>query len=469
MKQCPRCASVITSKMKKCDRCGMPLDGVDFSDELEQEQKNKIQQKAEKKAKKKAEKLAKKQAKKEKAEREEISTTDFSKFATNAEKPEEEPVPVVEPGKKGFKGKKAKKKAQEAKPQFELDENGEFNIDTTDVEIVGEETGKIIEEHQKQTYSVKKARGDYREPKIKWWEIYKLADRAFARRKIKREVNKAAKIKPDFINKTKLMLLAIFLGWCGSHNFYAKNKKKGWTQVITFIIWIGVVILAPFVPFLAKVQISVGGCAGFIDCVIWFGDIFNIAFNSFKYRIQKEGFIFAMNVETRAKLGEKYIDLELYKKPWWVRFKVWCQKKRRDYEEWKHERRQKMIEKEKAKLEKAEEQAKIDAEIARKEAMEDAELAKKKQEEASKFVVDEKTISELKSFGDEDTKELKVEKTETKKETKTEEKQESQKEEKAESKPKTTKAKLSVKTSAKKTASKTTGGQKKNTSKNNKK
>ena len=461
MKQCPRCASVITSKMKKCDRCGMPLDGVDFSDELEQEQKNKIQQKAEKKAKKKEEKLAKKQAKKEKAEREEISTTDFSKFATNAEAVEEEQEQIIEPTKKGFKSKRAKKKDQIAKPKFELDENGEFNIDTSDVEIVGAETGKMIEEHQKQTYSVKKARGDYREPKIKWWEIYKLADRAFARRKIKREVNKAAKIKPDFINKTKLMLLAIFLGWCGSHNFYAKNKKKAWTQVITFIIWIGVVILAPFVPFLAKVQISVGGCAGFIDCVIWFGDIFNIAFNSFKYRIQREAFIFAMNVETRAKLGEKYIDLDLYKKPWWVKFKIWCKKKRRDYDEWKHDRRQRMIEKEKAKLEKAEEQAKIDAEIARKEAMEDAELKKKKQEKAAKFVVDEKTISELQSFGNEDTKELKAEKVEKQ----SEEKEEKKEEVKTETKPKTQKAKISVKTGAKKTASKNSNGQKKNNSK----
>ena len=28
-----------------------------------------------------------------------------------------------------------------------------------------------------------------------------------------------------------------------------------------------------------------------------------------------------MNIETRAKLGEKYIDMDLYQKPWWFRFK----------------------------------------------------------------------------------------------------------------------------------------------------
>ena len=68
--------------------------------------------------------------------------------------------------------------------------------------------GKIIEERQKQTYSVKKARGDYREPKIKWWEIYKLADRAFARKKIKKEVAKASKIKPfSYTTKPVLAML----------------------------------------------------------------------------------------------------------------------------------------------------------------------------------------------------------------------------------------------------------------------
>lgn len=443
MKQCPRCASEITSKMKKCDRCGLPLDDVDFSDDVEQEKKEALT-KAQKKEAKKAKKQAKKQEKKEKKERESVSNTDFSQFATNAENKPEEPEVVI---KKGLFGTKTKKSSKQLKPQFEIDENGEFNISTDDVELVGKETAKIIDEQYTKTYSVKKARGDYRPPKIKWWEIYKLADRSFARRKIKKEVNKAAKIKPDFINKTKLLLLAIFLGWCGSHNFYAKNKKKGWVQLIAFFVWIGVTFLSPYVWILSRVQISIGGFAGFLTCAIWFSDIFNIIFNSFKYRIQKEGFIFAMNVETRAKLGEKYIDLDLYKKPWWVRFKVWCQKKKRGYEEWKHDRRQRLIEKEKAKIAAKEEKEKIEAEIARHEAQEDAELARKKQEERTSLVVDEKTISELKSFGEEDTAVLKVETT------KADKKEENVKEKtvvKKVSKPKTPKAKFDSKTTSKK-------------------
>ena len=436
MKQCPRCAAEITSKMKKCEKCGLPLDSVDFSDELEKQELEIKNKKAEKKAEKRAKKLARKQELKEKRERESVSTTDFSKFASNVEH-EEEPEEYVQ--KKGLFGSKKKKKNKQEKPNFEIDENGEFYINTADVEIVGEETGKLIEEQHSKSYSVKKARGDYREPKIKWWEIYKLADRAFARRKIKKEVNKAAKIKPEFVKKSTLLTRAIFLGWCGSHNFYAKNTKKGWTSVISFILWMGIAFFASYIPFLRKIQVSIGGCAGFICLFIWLGDIFNIVFNSFKYRLQREKFIFSLNIETRAKLGEKYIDYELYKKPWWFRFKVWCQKKKRNYEEWKHDRRQRLIEKEKAKLAKQEEQAKIDEEIARHEAMEDAEIEKKKQEERAKLIIDEGMVAELKSFGDEDTKVLKVN---------SEEKTEEQKPEPKKDKSKT-KAKITVKKSAK--------------------
>ena len=439
MKQCPRCAAEITSKMKKCEKCGLPLDSVDFSDELEKQEQEIQNKKAEKKAEKRAKKLARKQELKEKRERESVSTTDFSKFASNVEHEEE---PEEYEVKKGLFGStKKKKKNKQEKPNFEIDENGEFYISTSDVEIVGEETGKLIEEQHAKSYSVKKARGDYREPKIKWWEIYKFADRAFARRKIKKEVNKASKIKPEFVKKSTLLTRAVFLGWCGSHNFYAKNTKKAWTSVISLILWMGIAFFAPVIPVLNKIQVSVGGCAGFIVLFIWFGDIFNIVFNSFKYRLQKEKFIFSLNIETRAKLGEKYIDYELYKKPWWFRFKVWCQKKKRNYEEWKHDRRQRLIEKEKAKLAKQEEQAKIDEEIARHEAMEDAEIEKKKQEERAKLIMDEGLVSELKSFGNEDTKVLKVQ---------AEEKVEEEKPEPQKDKPKT-KAKVVAKKSTKNT------------------
>ena len=433
MKQCPRCSAEITSKMKKCDKCGMPLDGVDFSDEIAKKEQEAKQAKIDKKNKKIEDKKAKKQAKKEKRLRESVSDTDFKEYALGeGEKPAKETRGLLGGPRRGSKNA--------SKLNFDIDENGEYNISTSDVEIVGAETGKIIDEQYTKNYSVKKARGDYRPPKIKWWEIYKFADRAFAKRKIKKEVNKAAKIKPSFIKKTKLLLLSIFFGWCGAQNFYAKNYKKGWFQLLMLFVSIPVIFLGAYVPFFRKIEVSVGGFGAFINLFFWISDTINICFNSFRYRIQREGFIFALNIETRAKLGEKYIDLDLYKKPWWVRFKVWCQKKKRGYEEWKHDRRQRLIEKEKAKLAKAAEKAAIEEEIARHDAIEDAEIEKQKQE---KLVVDKKTLEELKSFGDEDTKVLKAETKETEEKPKT-------------SKPKTPKAKFSSKTSSSKKSTKNT-------------
>ncbi len=392
MKQCPRCASEISVGDKVCPRCNLPVDkmNLDFSDE-NKPKKVKLTS-AQKRERKKQEKLARKEEQRAKKLREQRSDTDFSKFASNSN----EPV-----GTDIIEARKAKKKKSLA-PKFELDEHGEFNIDTADVEIIGEKTGKMIEEHHKQTYSVKKARGDYREPKIKWWEIYKLADRSFARRKIKKEVSKAAKIKPDFISKTKLFLLTLFFGWCGAHNFYAKNKRKGWVSVVCLILWISIHILGlRRIWIFDDIQLSVSGLCGFIVMFIWLSDIVNVLFNNFKYRIQSDEFIFGMNVKTRAKLGEKYIDLDLYQKPWWVRFKVWCQKKKRGYDEWQHDRRQRMIEKEKAKQARLEEIARIDAEIAEFEAKESLKSKDQKMEDVKKSLKETKVLDDIKTFENE--------------------------------------------------------------------
>ena len=104
-----------------------------------------------------------------------------------------------------------------------------------------------------------------------------------------------------------------------------------------------------------------------------------------------------MNIETRAKLGEKYIDEELYYKPWYVRFNVWCKKKKRDYEEWKHDRRQRMIQKEKEKLAKVEEKAKIDSEIREFEEKEEKQEAQKR-EEIKNQIEKENIVNEIAKF-----------------------------------------------------------------------
>ena len=385
MKQCPRCASEITKNDKVCPRCKLPVDKMKFNESLyEDDEKSGEIIKTKKQLKKEA-KLKKKEEKLQRKREEAAKKTDFSKYAVNAKKDDNY---LDQP------------KSKKLTPKFEIDENGEFNIDTTDVELVGEARGKILEEHYQKNYSVKKARGDYREPKIKWWELYKLADRSFARRKIKKEVNKASKIKPENISKSKLLLLAIFLGFTGAHSYYAKNYKKGTVSIITLLLWVGIVYLASFVPFFASIQVSIGGGAGFVNLIMWASDIINIAFGSYRYRTQKEAFIFSMNIKTRAKLGEKWIDEDLYRKPFYVKLRLWWKKKKRNYEEWRHDRRQRLIEKEKAKQAKKAEQEKIDAEIRDYEEKEE-----KKLKELKNQLKEDNTISNISTFDGEEKQE----------------------------------------------------------------
>ncbi len=388
MKNCPRCASELNKYAKTCPRCGLPVSQMqEFIERFNLAEKPTEEEKLSgetninlsKKERKAAKKQAKKAEKKAKKERESKSDTDFRAMAKEDDFGDEYLDTDT------FYERKRKRKNKLTKPVFDIDENGEFNIDTSDVEIVGKETGKIIEERFEQSYSVKKQRGDYKQPKIKWWEIYKISDRYFARRKIKKEVTKAARIRPSFISKTKLLLLAIFFGWTGAHNFYAKNKRKGWVSVICLLIWVGVLLLSrEGIKFFRSIEISVGGFAGFITVLIWITDIINIIFNKFKYRLQIDKFISEMNIDTRAKLGKKYIDLDLYHSPWWVRFKVWCEEKKKNYAEYKRDKRQANIDRQKKKAELLAEKEKIDSEIYAYEQKENEELSKKKQEELDK-------------------------------------------------------------------------------------
>lgn len=360
MRQCPRCASELTKKDKVCPRCGLPTDRMEFAEELEQEAKSTKLNRAQKKEKRRLAKLERKEAKRQKKLEKEISSTDFSQFASK------------EPKRKNARGRKNDKFMD-----FTIDENGEFNIDTSDVEIIGDQTMKILEEKREQNYSVKKARGDYRPERIKWWEIYRLADRSFARRKIKKQVTKASRVKPDKVSKWKLFFLCLFFGWLGVHNFYVKNKKKGWTTITFFSISCLSYIFSG-VPFIKAIELWLIGFTGFVVIFMWISDLVNILFGQFSYRIQRDKFIASLNVQTRAKLGEKYIDLDLLKRPWWVRLNVWWKKKRNNYKEWQKERRQYLIEKEKRKLAAKAEKDQIDAEVAEFEAKENAKFENEK-------------------------------------------------------------------------------------------
>ncbi len=430
MKKCPRCFAEVSKGLKSCPKCGLAVDKMDeyakrfnISDSetvVDDEEKvdrtvNRLSKKQQKKLLKKEKKQQKKEEKKLKKIRESKSDTDFLSMAVNSGVEDENILSVND----DFFTRRRKKKNKKEKPVFELDEQGEINIETSDVEIVGDKVGKKIDEQFEKSYSVKKARGDYKPAKIKWWEIYKLADRHFARKKIKKEVNKAARIKPSFIKKSKLLLLAIFLGWIGAHNFYAKNKKKGWVSVVCFVLFLFFFEMYDNNTAISSVSLFFGGLAGFIFVVIWIYDVINIIFNRFKYRLQIDKFIESMNVETRAKLGNKYIDMDLYYKPWWVKLKVNCKNLKRSFDEYRHESRQRKIAKKRKKLEaeqkilaesEAETQHTEQNERADDKTLNVAEVEQKTESKQSEKAeenkqthnfVDEKTLEELKSFSGE--------------------------------------------------------------------
>lgn len=191
-----------------------------------------------------------------------------------------------------------KKKRQEV-PDYSVDENGEYNIDTRDV--------TFLEGVEAPTYSVKKARGEVKEEKLKWWEIYKWADRMLAKRKINKEVKKASHKIPFGISKVSMIILCLLFGWMGAHDFYAKNYKKGTFVLVSFTI----AMIVVNVDVLARIMgVFVGGGLGFIVLALWLTDLVAIILNKYGYRISKEEFIANLNVETRAKLGKKYVNMD---------------------------------------------------------------------------------------------------------------------------------------------------------------
>lgn len=194
------------------------------------------------------------------------------------------------------KRRKHKRKQQEV-PDVKKDENGELEIDTTDVTYF---------EGAKQPYGAKSARGERDDEKIQWWEIYKWADLYLARRKINKEVNKAARIEPAYIKHGVLLCLAILFGWMGAHNFYAKNRGKGWFVLSSLIIAL-IVVSVP--AFKGIIDVSIGGGLGFVILIMWLSDVISIVMRRYKFRESKLKFIAKLNLETRKKLGKKYINI----------------------------------------------------------------------------------------------------------------------------------------------------------------
>ena len=284
-KFCPNCMNLLKKKDEKCSKCGMLVS--DMKKQKQQPNKN-----VEETEKQKVEFQELKEEVKVQETGDGGAVVDTSAlFKAQELENNEEKKDEVKP-----KRHKHKQKSVNEEPQYSVDKDGSYDINTDDVTF-----------SKPATPSIKKARGDVKKEKIEWWEIYKWAEKILAKRKINKEVKKAATKIPEGISKTKMILWCIFFGWLGIHNFYAKNNKKGF--VVLGGITISLTVIS--VPVLYEIMgIFVGGGLGFMVLALWITDLFGLCFNKYRYRISKEEFISNLNVETRAKLGNKYVDLD---------------------------------------------------------------------------------------------------------------------------------------------------------------
>lgn len=315
---CPMCAEIIDKKLTKC-----PICGHDFAAEKEDELAafaNSLDEKGDKKANGTSRAGAVTQESlTENGDKDNLgASSDSADVNLSADKNGAETTLTEGAEKAGAAGgaeeggatsgdtatqtapvrkrRKHKRKQQEL-PDVKKDENGELEIDTTDVTYF---------EGAKQPYGAKSARGERDDEKIQWWEIYKWADLYLARRKINKEVNKAARIEPTYIKHGVLLCLAILFGWMGAHNFYAKNRGKGWFVLSSLIIAL-IVVSVP--AFNGVIDVSIGGGLGFVILIMWLSDVVSIVMRRYKFRESKLKFIAKLNLETRKKLGKKYINI----------------------------------------------------------------------------------------------------------------------------------------------------------------
>lgn len=293
---CPRCMNLIRKNDERCSSCGLEVSKM-LEEEIKQEEENQKVLEEKKQASNETEKQD------ETKLQENITAQENGVVVDTASILEQEGKIVEDsskPKRHKHKPKKNKILDKEELPEYTVDENGEYEINTDDV--------TYLPETSHQTYSVKKARGDApAREKIQWWEIYKWADLMLARRKINKEVNKASHKLPYGVTKTGMLIWCILFGWLGIHNFYAQNKKRGW-MVVAFD---AVIFTVLNVPVLTEIMgVFVGGGLGFVVLAMWINDLVSIVMNHYRYRISKEEFISNLNIETRGKLPKKYWNLD---------------------------------------------------------------------------------------------------------------------------------------------------------------
>ncbi len=148
---------------------------------------------------------------------------------------------------------------------------------------------------------------DYKQEKLQWWEIYKKADRWLVKRKLNKIVKQQGRVKPEKTSYWMMLFLTICTGFLGLHNFYAKNYKRAITSLSLFAWSITLVALLDVWPWLINVQYSLIAFPALICFLMWISDAIAVLFKRYVYRESKLNFIYSLDAETRARLGNKYI------------------------------------------------------------------------------------------------------------------------------------------------------------------
>lgn len=177
------------------------------------------------------------------------------------------------------------------------------------------------EEQEASKYTPKKlhtevTEDDYKLRKLEWWEIYRRADRMLVRRKLNKVVKKQACVKPKKISQLGMFILCLIGGFIGLHDFYAKNIKRGTVTLGLFTWAISLVALMDVFPWISYVQYSLIALPGLVCLMRWVWDLLAIITKRYVYKESKLNFIYSLDVQTRARLGNKYIAV-----PNWYEYK----------------------------------------------------------------------------------------------------------------------------------------------------
>lgn len=182
---------------------------------------------------------------------------------------------------------------------------GGVHIDVEKYTYFGRSRSKYIPNEKKFIY---REDGEYKIEKLEWWEIYKWADRQLAKSKIKKAVKKESIKKPERVSFWVLFSLCLFSGFVGVHNFYAGNVKRGIVQASCFALAFGFVIFLDGIAFFnLYMQGLMCALPGLIFLFMWISDLLAIIFKKFRYEESRINYIKTLDLETRARLGKKYI------------------------------------------------------------------------------------------------------------------------------------------------------------------